>query len=194
VPRVADPARPDAILDAARAIFLRDGYADTRMVDIAAEAGVAVGTLYLYFDSKEALVRALAEQFFGEMMASALPALECVEQPCDLDSFVRRVLAFARSGRDLLRLVHPVLDGVEPGCRPAERKRALLSARLVPLLRAKIEAGVLRPYDPEVLADLLITVMQAAIRRAVHTPEPDAEAERYQAGVIAFLQSALLPT
>lgn len=46
------------ILDGARAVFLRDGFDGASMSDIAREAGVSKGTLYVYFPSKEALFAA----------------------------------------------------------------------------------------------------------------------------------------
>ena len=42
-----------AILDAARAVFSRKGYADAAVEDVAEEAHIAKGTVYLYFKSKE---------------------------------------------------------------------------------------------------------------------------------------------
>ena len=45
--------RKACILNAARCVFARQGYADTVVDDIAAQAGIAKGTLYLYFKSKE---------------------------------------------------------------------------------------------------------------------------------------------
>src|ERR1700719_395301 len=42
-----------AILGAARKVFARQGYADTVVDDIAIQAGIGKGTLYLYFPSKE---------------------------------------------------------------------------------------------------------------------------------------------
>jgi AcrR family transcriptional regulator len=51
--------RPDEILDAALARFVSSGFAATRIDEIAADAGVTVGTIYRYFPSKESLVTAL---------------------------------------------------------------------------------------------------------------------------------------
>ena len=51
--------KTDVILDAAQQLFAQFGYRRTVMDDIAREAGVAKGTLYLYFDSKEAVFRAM---------------------------------------------------------------------------------------------------------------------------------------
>lgn len=51
--------RRDAILDAAEQLFSQFGYRRTSMDDVARRAGVAKGTLYLYFDGKVALFRAM---------------------------------------------------------------------------------------------------------------------------------------
>ncbi|MGE0183201.1 MAG: TetR/AcrR family transcriptional regulator [Parvularculaceae bacterium] len=55
-------ARPDEILDAALAVFTEKGFAAARVDDIAVRAGISKGAVYLYFDSKEALLRGLIER------------------------------------------------------------------------------------------------------------------------------------
>ncbi len=55
-------ARQDAILKAALDVFIEKGFAAARLEDVAGRAGVAKGTVYLYFDSKEALFEALVRQ------------------------------------------------------------------------------------------------------------------------------------
>jgi AcrR family transcriptional regulator len=52
-------ARPAELLSAAMAVFAEKGYAAARLEDIAVRAGVSKGTVYLYYDSKEAILRAL---------------------------------------------------------------------------------------------------------------------------------------
>lgn len=54
-------ARPDEILDAALAEFTERGFDAARMEDIARRAGISKGGVYLYFQSKEALLKALIE-------------------------------------------------------------------------------------------------------------------------------------
>lgn len=56
--------REKAILEAALSVFGRKGYADTRMADIAKEAGMSYGLVYHYFANKEALFDALAEEWW----------------------------------------------------------------------------------------------------------------------------------
>lgn len=55
-------ARPDEILDAALAAFTEQGFEATPVDDVARRAGISKAGLYLYFESKEALLRALIER------------------------------------------------------------------------------------------------------------------------------------
>lgn len=57
-----DGGKLHQILDGARRVFLADGFDGASMNDIAREAGVSKGTLYVYFDSKEALFVALIRE------------------------------------------------------------------------------------------------------------------------------------
>lgn len=88
--RRLDPeARRRAILDAALIVFAEKGYAGARMDDVAARAGVAKGTLYLYFEDKKAL-------FQGLVHDAADPILGAMEE---------RVASFEGDTRELLELV-----------------------------------------------------------------------------------------
>ncbi|MFN3884759.1 MAG: TetR/AcrR family transcriptional regulator [Rhodocyclaceae bacterium] len=82
-------ARPAELTAAALELFVEKGYAATRLEDIAAAAGVSKGTLYLYFESKEALFKAVVRE-------GLLPALAEGE---------RLVAEFTGSSADLLREV-----------------------------------------------------------------------------------------
>jgi AcrR family transcriptional regulator len=66
-------ARPSELTAAALELFVEKGFAGTRLDDVAARAGVSKGTLYLYFDSKEALFKAVIEE-------GIVPALAAAEQ------------------------------------------------------------------------------------------------------------------
>ena len=54
-------ARPSELSAAALDLFVEKGFAATRLEDVAQRAGVSKGTLYLYFDSKEALFKSVIE-------------------------------------------------------------------------------------------------------------------------------------
>jgi AcrR family transcriptional regulator len=64
-------ARPAELLRAALDLFVERGYAGTRLEDVAARAGVSKGLLYLYFDSKEALFKAVVRASIVVPLADA---------------------------------------------------------------------------------------------------------------------------
>ncbi|MCW9024579.1 MAG: TetR/AcrR family transcriptional regulator [Gammaproteobacteria bacterium] len=55
-------ARPEEIMDAALELFAEKGFSATRMADVAKKAGISKGTLYLYFDNKEAIFRSVVQE------------------------------------------------------------------------------------------------------------------------------------
>lgn len=55
-------ARPEEIIDAALVLFAEKGFAATRMTDVAKKAGISKGTLYLYFENKEAIFRKAVQE------------------------------------------------------------------------------------------------------------------------------------
>lgn len=64
-------ARPEEIVEAAVEVFGERGFAATRCEEVARRAGVSKGTLYLYFDSKEALFRETVRAKFETSIVSA---------------------------------------------------------------------------------------------------------------------------
>ncbi|MCG5235570.1 TetR/AcrR family transcriptional regulator [Xanthobacter oligotrophicus] len=67
--------RRRAILAAALTVFARHGFAGARLDDVARQAGVAKGTLYLHFADKEALFHGLVEQNIAPILANADAAI-----------------------------------------------------------------------------------------------------------------------
>ncbi|HEU5358636.1 MAG TPA: TetR/AcrR family transcriptional regulator [Gemmatimonadales bacterium] len=64
-------ARPEEILDAAAKVFGENGFARARLEDVAREAGVSKGTVYLYFDGKETLFREMVRAKIVSAVATA---------------------------------------------------------------------------------------------------------------------------
>ena len=62
-------ARPGELTAAALALFVEKGFAATRLEDVARRAGVSKGTLYLYFDSKESLFKAVIREGIFPVLA-----------------------------------------------------------------------------------------------------------------------------
>jgi AcrR family transcriptional regulator len=72
-------ARPDEILRAALQVFGERGLAHSRLEDVARKAGVSKGTLYLYFDSKDALFREVVRATKGPILAESEAWLDAFE-------------------------------------------------------------------------------------------------------------------
>lgn len=64
-------ARPQELLAAALDLFVERGYAATRLDDVATHAGVSKGTLYLYFENKEELFKAVVRENLVSVLAEA---------------------------------------------------------------------------------------------------------------------------
>lgn len=133
--------RRRAILDAALAVFSQNGFAGARLDDVARRAGVAKGTLYLYFTDKEALFRGLVEENISPVLA-------------DADGMVA---LFPGSTRDLLGLLIDLLAA------------RILDAPAQALVRLMIAEGPRFPelaafYHREVVARGLALIRQVVAR------------------------------
>lgn len=94
------------ILDAAAAEFGERGFAESSIVGITQRAGVALGTFYTYFDSKEALFQALVRDMSAQVRDNVGPAFADATDALDgerraLEAFLR----FAHDHRDIYRIV-----------------------------------------------------------------------------------------
>ncbi len=85
-----DPAKHRQIIDAAVRVFARNGYYNSRVSDIAREAGVASGTIYLYFKTKDDILVTL----FREKMAAWVSHVRAeIAGETDAVAKIRRLVA-----------------------------------------------------------------------------------------------------
>ncbi len=98
-PRASQLARRDAILDAATLVFAERGFFSAQVADVARRAGVAAGTVYLYFKSKDDLLISLFNRTMREALEEARNLLTTVSDPvARLQRFAE--LHLGRLGRD----------------------------------------------------------------------------------------------
>ena len=99
-PRTADKRR--RILDAAVSVFARKGYFAARVSDVAKKAGVADGTIYLYFRNKEDILVRLFDEVMSEHVVQAREAVRALPSaPERLRAIAERHLAVLGENRDL---------------------------------------------------------------------------------------------
>ncbi|MEU3192761.1 TetR/AcrR family transcriptional regulator [Streptomyces sp. NPDC006992] len=140
------------ILDATAALLLDDGYETLTVSKVAARAGVAKGTVYLYFDSKHELLAALQAEMWDRMLqqpAALLeqPGLTWTER---LDGLVA---AWITAEQDHHELYHRLFH--EPGGAVGEEPMTAARDLLVSLLTQGSAAGEFDVPDPELTADFL---------------------------------------
>ncbi|MGL5940925.1 MAG: TetR/AcrR family transcriptional regulator [Waterburya sp.] len=185
--RTADPQRRTFILQAARKIFLQQGYVEARMVDIAEEAGVAAGTLYRYFESKEILAQALTEEFFQHLAKEISPILLAVQSSEALPEIMTKVLSVARKYRDILTIA-PTSLGEGRGTI-ARCPRLQFVKQMAAILEKLMEQDVIRDYDPLSLADMITALIQRVVMESL-VWEKGGQKD-YEATVLQMLELAL---
>src|SRR5213594_1011126 len=161
-------ARPAEIVSAALDVFVERGFAATRLEDVARRAGVTKGTVYLYFDGKEALFKAVVRETIVPVIAQG----EALAQ------------SFTGSARELLeRLVREYWRLVGETALAGIPKLMMAEAATFPeltrfyydevvtrghrlmagVIERGIENGEFRPVDVKVAAKLAMSPLMHAV-------------------------------
>jgi TetR/AcrR family transcriptional repressor of mexJK operon len=172
--------RREAILEAAKAAFLEDGYQLASMDRIAERARTTKRTVYDHFKSKPALFAAVVERGC-EAMTAALPAAEAL--PADprlgLPTFAAKCVELAAAPATV-RLQRLVAAEAERHPQFAARLREALAAgetRLANYLARSVAEGRLKPHDPATAARALVGAMaEATALRGLLGGKPDLRA------------------
>jgi AcrR family transcriptional regulator len=150
------------ILDAARHEFGERGYSDSSIVGITQRAGVALGTFYTYFESKEALFQALVRDMSAQVRDNVGPALSGASNGLDgerraLEAFLK----FAREHRDIYRIIDES-EFVEPAVyrEHYDTTATRIAARLV---AARDKGEIDRSFSDEDLMVLAWGMMGANV-------------------------------
>ena len=188
----ARAARREEILDAAQRVFVARGFRGTTIADIADEAAIALGTIYLYFPSKEDVFAALSQRF-SAMIAGAIAD---VPQSRNLEETVRlrvdNVFEACQRNRDLVRLV--VLN-TDPETAVAQRMRVAADGRTEPFVKsltAAMAAGAIRQGIPEIMAHLIVGLVSIAVYQAFVLSD-GTDADKYRTACADMALAYLTP-
>ena len=129
----------EAIMRAATKVFARSGYFNSKVADVAREAGVADGTVYLYFKSKEEILRSIFERNTGEAVRAGREELAKIEDPREkLRRIARHHLERLGADRDLAIVFQVELRG---SIKFMQEFSAAGFAEYLDIIRRTIEAG-----------------------------------------------------
>jgi AcrR family transcriptional regulator len=146
------------ILDAARDEFGERGFGDSSIVGITQRAGVALGTFYTYFDSKEELFQALVRDMSAQVRDHVAPVLKDAEDTLDGERLaLEYFLRFAREHRDVYRIIDES-EFVDPGAyrEHYETTAARIAARLA---AGRDKGEISKSYSDEDLEILAWAIM-----------------------------------
>jgi len=161
-------ARPDEVLDAALALFTRQGFERTTVEEIARRAGLSKGAVYLYFPSKKALLQGLVRRAVSPVADDALAML--AGHRGDPRPVIRALMAmFAAKLGDGAALAVPKLVVREAAGAPdiARMYREEILDRALPAMIALLEQGIagghIRAVNPEMTVRSIIGPLLAHV-------------------------------
>jgi AcrR family transcriptional regulator len=171
-PRGQGASRRGEILDAAKRLFLEEGYQHATMRRIAADVGVSPTALYLHFADKDSILTAIAEDFFSELLVvvedtlgGGAPGLARCRR--GLRAYIE--LGLDRPDEYRLTFQRRALQAEPESCTPlvADRSFALLEAAVAEL----VEAGTFRPIDPCLGAEAIWCTVHGITSVLIDTPD-----------------------
>jgi TetR/AcrR family transcriptional regulator, repressor of fatR-cypB operon len=167
----------ELIMTAALELFVERGFYGTAVPEIADRAGVGAGTIYRYFESKEALVNEIYREqklAFGRIATDDFPATAPIrEQFRVLWTRMARFAIEHPSSFVFLELHHHA-QYLDAASRAVEQRMTELFARVVIDAQARQE---LKPGDPRVLMGLVMGAFIGVIRNCVGLDRPLGDAD-----------------
>lgn len=147
----------EALVNAAREVFERDGFLDARITDITATAGVAAGSFYTYFKRKEDVFAAVMEQVNEEMLHPRLRAFADRDDPVSvIEATNRSYLAAYRRNAKLMGLMEQVAQIDEDFRRMRLRRVRSFTDRNAQAIQQLQRRGLADPdLDPQLAAQAL---------------------------------------
>lgn len=189
------------ILIAATTLFREKGYADTTIGEIARAAGVAAGTVYLYFPSKDHILLALHDQFheglaslIGEVAGDAFDRRAAgaeIDLNETIDMIVESIANYSVSNREIAQVCMrhlPTSGDIADLGAPDRHFIAFLGG----LFKIAADQGIIHTSDPEMLAHLISAAIGYPIGTSLAFGDPP-EMDRLVSAMKELLYKALGP-
>lgn len=166
--------RVDELMAAAEQLFLAQGEAATTIDEIVELAGVAKGTFYHYFDSRQALLEAMGQRYTTQY----LERLEQAVQACGDEDWHQRLSAWIRTSIMVYVetwKLHDIVYLPHHRDRHGQERHAIL-AQLEDILLSGERAGLWQLVQASVTAQLIYAGMHAVADEVIASPQADQQA------------------
>jgi AcrR family transcriptional regulator len=160
------------LLDAAEAVLVEHGLVGATVDQITTRAGVAKGTFYLYFRSKDEVVGALQERLWDGLLAAALETAAKLGDDdwwTVIDGFIDTVVDYDLAHRDWHRLV--AQGWSSPGQDMAHREQQIIDV-FAERINAGVAKGLFAVADVQLTATLLYRAMAGTMHQCCVAVEP----------------------
>ncbi len=188
--------RRQHILTAARDLFAKRGYHQTTIDDIVAEAGVARGTFYLYFEDKRAVFVDLIDRFNARisMAIMRIDTADAVHTVAEqVRANIRVIVGVFLSERAMAKILFTDAVGIDPAF---DRKLATFTDEVVQLMTESLkegqQLGIVADGEPRVLAYLTIGALKELLYQAVTLGLSEESADALTEQLYAFLSQGYL--
>jgi AcrR family transcriptional regulator len=186
--RKVDPAKRQAILSSARELLNSRGVEKTTISAIAATAGIATGTVYLYFKSKPDIIDALCDYYLLEIVRVISPALENPNIRQAIAGSIHASFKHAAANADLVRLLDfKRSQGTKSGWPQAD---IIVQDTMRRWYKSHIAEGRVYKYPPRIMAELVGGLTEWVTKICFVWSEVDIE--RYENTVIDLLCNAII--
>ena len=168
IPRPPKEQRIDSIVESARKVFCACGFEKGSIEDIAKEAGIAEGTIYRYFDSKQGLLNEVLRRHYSALFNDIQQTLPSIEGPGNrLRYLIRRTLITISEDRSMCRLralYTGQLDNKRPSLSHDQNRRMAV------LMANEIKAGMKDgTFLPDTSPSLVCYMIGGALELTEHS-------------------------
>ena len=155
------------ILDAAKKVFATRGFSDATVDEIAAAAGIAKGTVYLYFNSKKDIYLAALKNGIAELQEKTRATMQSVNGiHAKLRAFVRTRIEYAEANRDFIRIYHSEFGNLTkaPASDGDFQNLYLQQAKMLQsVLQSAADSGEIRPVRTDFTAFIIYDMVRGVM-------------------------------
>ena len=189
--QVVSEFRRTAIVDAARSVFARRGFAHGIMDEIAKEAGIAKGTIYLYFRSKTEIYKAILDHDMKALKKSTLERIDAAKSLRDkIGAFTLARLENAEARKEFFRIMDS--DQGNVALTRSQYRDWLREPvhRLASAIEEASRQGEIRRVPPEKVAWIIADMTRGTIQRRLLGPSDTSPGED-SAFLLGFVWASL---
>jgi AcrR family transcriptional regulator len=155
------------ILAAARSVFATRGFSDATVDEIALAAGIAKGTVYLYFPSKKDIYLAALKRGLLELQEQTRATMQAASGiQAKLRAFVGTRIEYAEANRDFIKIYHSEFGNLTnaAACEGEFQQLYLQQAKmLAAVLLEAVEAGEIRPVRTDFAAFIIYDMVRGVM-------------------------------